>query len=667
MTLNTPTDASHTKENDLKRRKVRKGTTSCWECKRRKKRCEFGLESTSICHHCQRFGLTCISQEFADPDANQNGQLGQRIDQVEALVHRLVEERKGHLELIPSTVLQQRNPGNLPTLRSVNHERLSRGRSLTGFLFSIFPDQATASIILSSKKLFASPLQLAQKLKDDPMSITIMDQGYFQPASNEHPIMFAQMLIKLAICLKQFGPSSSKQLTRRMNEPLDKVAKRYVDSASHFVISQDYLVGSLDGLETMILQSCYYATSGDYRSAWEIQRRAAAIAQTIGLPNLAEESGGRAERLWFQITYSDRFLSLILGVPFSVANNSFASAARLSASSPMERLERIHTLVAGRIIVRNVRMQRITGLQEPETQFYGHYKETKSIDSQLKKATRILPTNWWLVPSLDDVCDHQTPETAPRVLAQMHQYYLLVLSHQPYLIYNQFTALVQADYNYSKVAAASASREVLIRYLRIRNCRRSPSYRGLDEKAFLCCVVLIFAHFLCHGNDDADFLDHMRAYDLATIEMVLNLWREISTTLEDPQCDFHTSKVRRFMEIEEDAANGGYYSTCTEGETSSGSIKDITDSPLEFRLSFPYFGVVSISSRAPQRPDAEYQSSAGEGLLEKYPEEQTLNFDDSQFQPSTWPTTWELGSPGVDMTWLDNWIHVEPDDDRGHS
>ena len=49
-----------------KRRKVRKGTRSCWECKRRKMRCIFESLAgpDSNCQGCRRRGSTCISQDL---------------------------------------------------------------------------------------------------------------------------------------------------------------------------------------------------------------------------------------------------------------------------------------------------------------------------------------------------------------------------------------------------------------------------------------------------------------------------------------------------------------------------------------------------------------------------------------------------------------------------
>ena len=54
--------SDHDSEPTLKRRKIRKGTQSCWECKRRKVRCS----GEQICQNCQRRGTPCIGQDLPD-------------------------------------------------------------------------------------------------------------------------------------------------------------------------------------------------------------------------------------------------------------------------------------------------------------------------------------------------------------------------------------------------------------------------------------------------------------------------------------------------------------------------------------------------------------------------------------------------------------------------
>ena len=72
-----------------KRRKVRKGTRSCWECKRRKIRCIFSSSEDAICVGCKRRRAPCVSQDMPEdlsPATKGNRHLGERIAKVEDVV-----------------------------------------------------------------------------------------------------------------------------------------------------------------------------------------------------------------------------------------------------------------------------------------------------------------------------------------------------------------------------------------------------------------------------------------------------------------------------------------------------------------------------------------------------------------------------------------------------
>jgi hypothetical protein len=52
----------------LKRRRVRRGTQSCWECKRRKIRCTFVAPLESVCDGCKSRKVKCIGQDFYEDE-----------------------------------------------------------------------------------------------------------------------------------------------------------------------------------------------------------------------------------------------------------------------------------------------------------------------------------------------------------------------------------------------------------------------------------------------------------------------------------------------------------------------------------------------------------------------------------------------------------------------
>lgn len=77
--------------NAPKKRKIRKGTLSCWECKRRKIRCTFAAPTDTICDGCRSRQTRCISQEFHDDAALPNKKVD-RLSRVESLVEQLVNQ-----------------------------------------------------------------------------------------------------------------------------------------------------------------------------------------------------------------------------------------------------------------------------------------------------------------------------------------------------------------------------------------------------------------------------------------------------------------------------------------------------------------------------------------------------------------------------------------------
>ena len=77
------------------RRKPRKGTRSCWECKRRKVRCQYASPNDAVCTGCTRRCLKCVSQDFPEQRTTSTARsrlVGDRIGRVEAMVRQLVTQ-----------------------------------------------------------------------------------------------------------------------------------------------------------------------------------------------------------------------------------------------------------------------------------------------------------------------------------------------------------------------------------------------------------------------------------------------------------------------------------------------------------------------------------------------------------------------------------------------
>jgi hypothetical protein len=92
----TPAEDGETNaESETKRRKIRKGTRSCWECKRRKMKCLFGSPTDATCISCQQRGTKCVGQEFPEevsPPVDRSRKMGDRFVRVENLVDQLIKK-----------------------------------------------------------------------------------------------------------------------------------------------------------------------------------------------------------------------------------------------------------------------------------------------------------------------------------------------------------------------------------------------------------------------------------------------------------------------------------------------------------------------------------------------------------------------------------------------
>ncbi|KAE8327315.1 hypothetical protein BDV39DRAFT_215229 [Aspergillus sergii] len=75
------------------RKKVRKGTRSCWECKHRKVRCHFVSDGDQSCRECLARGTPCRSQDLPEPENTREldrASLSDRLGRVESLLERVL-------------------------------------------------------------------------------------------------------------------------------------------------------------------------------------------------------------------------------------------------------------------------------------------------------------------------------------------------------------------------------------------------------------------------------------------------------------------------------------------------------------------------------------------------------------------------------------------------
>lgn len=93
-----------------RRRQVRKGTRSCWECRRRKIRCLFDdAVSADVCRGCRRRGAACVGQDYTEETSRKkqhrvgrDAAAADRLERLESLVGHMLGGRGASQHPTPS-------------------------------------------------------------------------------------------------------------------------------------------------------------------------------------------------------------------------------------------------------------------------------------------------------------------------------------------------------------------------------------------------------------------------------------------------------------------------------------------------------------------------------------------------------------------------------------
>ncbi|KAK4206881.1 hypothetical protein QBC37DRAFT_434316 [Rhypophila decipiens] len=662
------------------RKKIRKGTTSCWECKRRKVRCLFTATDPTpssvlgpiSCDGCKRRGTACISQEFPDVSASAPNNLNpadDRLGRVEALVEQLVRrsdiptppDSVKEIEAIPelavtSDVDRQWNlpaPNATPTRLTPRPRPLERynapGSShkydeISRELIAAWPDTQDLEAIFDAHDPVGST-GLLRKLASYTLHpnfsrehVPSLDarQVLVLPPAGSHPVIIARKLLLLGIFLQYLRPCVAQNRDHHSDtvERCQDMMVRVMDTTSRLVTSNDDLVGSVEGIECLMLESLYKDTAGSMRRSWVATRRAMTIAQMMGLHRgrakiLEQETQARfdPQHMWFRIVQSDRYLSLMLGLPLGYSENKFATAKALQGCHLLERLRRLDTVVSGRIIQRNDACHDGCAAED-------NFAATLEIDKLLQEASNVMPPNWWLV---DDILatdgngrSFLSDEDSMRIMDQIAHYNLVVQLHLPYLLRHCSDGV----FDNNKMTTVNASREALRRYVIFRKVYPVGAYcRGLDFLAFIATAALCLAHMdgqrlkndmhpICRepgpvstrGGSSSNILGsltHQRPTDRGLMERATESLEHMGTSNSDILASKLASLLRHLLVVEQDSASGksGHYSADLSPEAEyqehnpgeegvdegpSGCNGSISEGGNILNIYIPYYGTVKI-------------------------------------------------------------------------
>ncbi|KAK9427503.1 hypothetical protein V1505DRAFT_35079 [Lipomyces doorenjongii] len=611
-------------------RKVRKGTRSCWECKRRKIRCIFPASGEATCVGCQRRRVPCIGQEIPESLAlARKGSRGlrDRIARVEdAMKDLLASKDIGAASQIEEESQQKGQCPHSDAPRAyASHLTLSSVRALptpaetleeyslhsallasdspavsdraeaetTAFhpLWAAFPASDDVRILLQESLRTSRYTCLVNTQPHGKLTHETLGAPYLSakcPGPNTHPVILAKRMLIFAITLQ--GPCEE---FLSLSEPPSVLSRRLVTAAVTWLTTQEETHGSVESLICIILEAVFETNCGNLRKAWVIYRRAMTIAQTMGLhrsptpplKRIDPTLDADPEFMWFRIVYMDRYLSLLLGLPQGTTDKSIGAVSVLRNEPPLGQFERQLTVIASCILERD---DRAFTTSEIVT--------TQSIDAELLRVSKNMPASFWRPANFQNVIAG-TPDNlleAVRLSAQVYYYGLLIQLHLPYMMHGISN---DTEHEYSKITCVNASREIITRFIAHRSFQpKSSCSRPVDFFALLAAMTLSLAHLDAHYHRNAtNFLAHQRLSDRAMLDQALERMDVMRDDNKDVVMKDSGKLIRQLLEIEADAANGSSY-TASSVRRDEDDVQDPAGKGCgELRLLIPCLGTIKIT------------------------------------------------------------------------
>ncbi|XXG95657.1 hypothetical protein Hte_001926 [Hypoxylon texense] len=650
------------------KRRVRKGTRSCWECKRRKMKCTFDpLSASTVCNGCRRRGSKCVSQEFpedASPSTTATIAVYESAFAMSDGDGRKTDELLTPVSMSPnlssSAHVQQQHflePSKLFKLQFATSTQVSQGdhETLSRYLHSSLPSQADVRRICYAHRHPSVPV-LAHEILTLPY--TALHQNGFStpesllevPAPGSHPVLLAKHMLQLAIFLQHIHPKNED--LEGLTESPRAIRERLANLAINLITTSDELTGSIEGLACVMMESMYHVNVGNLRRSWAAGRRAIGIAQLMGLDRsdhharyktLDPQTRHDAQFMWYRVVFLDRHLSLMLGLPPGSLDQSVASDEKLENDTPTGRLERMQCVIASRILDRNA-SSRGSSYLDPD-----QIKLTEALNVELEKAARSLDSKWWRAPNLDNVTSNSSEALfwdTRRLFAQVLHYNLINQLHLPYMLRTSPGAQ-QQRHDYSRMTCANASREIISRYITLRGFNQiaySWNCRIVDFLALMAAMTLLLAHLV--NRDSHNVLAHQYLTDRAAIEQVQEQMEDVNRLNSDVLSAQSANVLRRLLAIQVDdnvdsSLDFARRVTVHEPGNVAVSHPNTDDDGTTVSAHIPYFGIFKIAGESATQAT----TTSSQSRLEKNQSPVALDGTDSGY-----PTTSPSDSVGGDIS-----------------
>lgn len=390
--------------------------------------------------------------------------------------------------------------------------------------------------------------------------------------SQRHPTIVARTLLYISLCIQQL-PTEFPPSSLSLGPDLDVVVHRYTSTVSTLVLGDDELVDTMEGLECLMLLSVFHINAGNLRRAWLPSRKALSVAQMKGLhkdlsrisTSMDPTTAVNGKKIWYRTVDLDRYLAIVLGLPVGSKDDRFSPDETLS--NPNIDQDDIFTrrlcIITGAIIDRN------------EGNSSNAFATTQEIDERLDSLRKEMREGFWDIPTtLELPRSASANEHFERLIHQMWFFQLEGFLHLPFML----RAATEHRYDYNKSTCLRASRELIFRYLALRQA----------STISLCCRVADFAGFIAAVILMLDVVSYPQKNESRETQIQRNQDRDLIRQLLS--CLEHLARNPRDVV----AAQSIIFLKTMLGESES--------SLEQTRLRIPYLGTITILRQQPKGP-----------------------------------------------------------------
>jgi hypothetical protein len=483
--------------------------------------------------------------------------------------------------------LGAQNWTSAPSIRTLANNLDNRQNSncdpIQRSLAALLPPQHDADIIFESSNgwMILGGIYKASHdiyVNRDPQSYAL-DMA---AVGRERSIIVARTLLHLAICISSLPPEFD--LSRLTNIwSLDATMQNYVSTVTSLITSSDELMLTLHGLETLLLLALFHMNSANLRQSWLIVQRGLNLAHLMGFHRIITQADlkppipavSNAKMIWRSFVNLDRYLGLHLRLPFAADDYPLPDDADLH----LVHKWRINTLA-----------RQIAELDRDISP--QGYASALVLDEKLEAVMKEMPKDFWEVPNIPSTA--RSPESfaaLERLMVQMWHFEMKVFIHLPYLL----RAPRDSRYEFSKVTALQASRNILMRWFALRNASITQACcRFAEIGVFIAAVTLTLDIVIELGTKEKSEVQKTKGTDFAMICRLISEMEKLAKASPREKIAARSAIVLKKMLT---------------------SLDPSRQPAGKARLTIPFFGTIEFDyKKLPVRPNFDIDSEAGKKM-----------------------------------------------------